>query len=86
MEPDFKRMGKKIITNTNKTKNMKTLKFTYSDSVAGMQSETFTLLSEIVKYIESFGWNGDSEGVIFQNDEPILEYVSREDSLVWANI
>lgn len=60
-----------------------TTKFTYSDSEAGNQKDVFTTLSEIVKFIEDFGWNGDSEGIIFQNDEPILEYVSRQDSLTW---
>jgi hypothetical protein len=70
---------------TIKTKKMETLKFTYSDSVAGMQNETFAKLSEIIKYIEDFGHEGDetSYGVIFQNDEPVLEYESNQDGLTW---
>lgn len=63
---------------------METLNFTYSDSVAGMQSETFSNLNEIVKYIEDFGYNGDSDGIILQNDEPILCYISREKGLLWT--
>ena len=47
---------------------MEKLEFTYSDSEAGMQSETFTSLSSIVKYIEDFGYNGDSDGIVFQNE------------------
>ena len=62
---------------------MATLKFTYTDSEAGKQNEVFNTLSEIVKYIEDFGYNGDSEGMIFQDDEPILEYVSRENGMYW---
>lgn len=62
---------------------MKNLKFSYTDSEAGKQNETFETLGEIVKYIEDFGYNGDSEGTIFQNDEPILEYVSRENGIYW---
>ena len=65
---------------------MKTLKFSYSDSVAGMQSETFNTLSEIVSYIEKFGYNGDSEGIIYQDDEEILMYTSREDGITWSSL
>ena len=66
---------------------METLKFNYSDSVAGMQTETFSKLSEIIKYIEDFGHEGEetSYGVIFQNDEPVLEYESSQDGLIWRN-
>lgn len=64
---------------------MTTSIFTYADSQAGIQQEKFNSLSSIVKYIEDFGWNGDSEGVIFQNEEEILEYISREDWLVWRS-
>jgi len=65
---------------------MANVKFTYSDSEAGTQKENFTELSDIVKHIEGFGWHGDSKGVILQNDEPILEYVSREDGLIWSKL
>lgn len=57
--------------------------FNYTDSVAGKQIEKFNTLSEIIAHIENFGWNGDSEGIIFQNEEPILEYVSHENGLTW---
>ena len=56
---------------------------TYTDHVAGKQSASFYTLSEIVKHIENFGWNGDSEGTVFQDQEPILEYVSRENEFYW---
>ena len=65
---------------------MKNLKFSYSDSAAGMQSEAFNTLSEIVSYIEIFGYNGDSEGLIYQNDEPIVMYISREDGITWSRL
>ena len=62
---------------------MGSLKYTYSDSVAGLQSEEFEKLSDIIKYLEDFGWYGDSEGIIFQNNENILEYESRENGITW---
>lgn len=57
--------------------------FNYTDSEAGKQTDKFDTLSEVIAHIENFGWNGDSEGVIFQNEEPIIEYVSRENELSW---
>lgn len=60
-------------------------KFTYSDSVAGVQHESFKSLSEIIKYIEEFGYYGDSEGVVFESDKPVLEYVNRENGITWRN-
>ena len=60
--------------------------FNYTDSEAGTQKEKFNTLSEIIAHIENFGWNGDSEGVIFQNEDPILEYVSRENRLTWKKV
>ena len=63
---------------------MKKLEFTYSDSEAGMQSESFKSLSSIVKYIEDFGWNGDSEGIIYENEIPILSYSSKESGIQWV--
>ena len=65
---------------------MKKLEFTYSDSEAGMQSETFKSLSSIVKYIEDFGWNGDSEGIIYENEIPILSYSSKESGIQWGTV
>ena len=65
---------------------MKKLEFTYSDSEAGMQSETFKSLSSIVKYIEDFGCNGDSEGIIYENEIPILSYSSKESGLQWGTV
>lgn len=60
--------------------------FNYTDSEAGKQTEKFNTLSEIIAHIENFGWNGDSEGVIFQIEEPILEYISRENGLTWRKV
>ena len=65
---------------------MEKLEFTYSDSEAGMQNETFTSLSSIVKYIEDFGYNGDSDGIVFQNEEPILLYSSKESGILWGTV
>ena len=65
---------------------MEKLEFTYSDSEAGMQNETFTSLSSIVKYIEDFGYNGDSDGIVFQNEEPILSYSSKESGILWGTV
>lgn len=65
---------------------MKKLEFTYSDSEAGMQSESFKSLSSIVKYIEDFGWNGDSEGIIYENEIPILSYSSKESGIQWGTV
>ena len=65
---------------------MKKLEFTYSDSEAGMQSESFKSLSSIVKYIEDFGWNGDSEGIVYENETPILSYSSKESGIQWGTV
>ena len=62
--------------------------FTYSDSVAGMQSVKFNKLSELIKYIEDFGHTGEesSSGIIYDNGDPILMYNSSlEDGLFWQN-
>ena len=59
--------------------------FNYTDSEAGKQTEKFNTLSEIIAHIENFGWNGDSEGIVFQNEKMILEYVSSENGLTWIN-
>jgi hypothetical protein len=61
--------------------------FTYSDSVAGMQNEKFSKLSELIKHIEDFGHTGEegSTGIIYDNDEPILMYNSSLDGLFWQN-
>jgi hypothetical protein len=59
-------------------------RYTYIDNVAGKQSVSFTRLSEIITYIENFGWNGDSEGIVYQDQESIFGYVSREDGLYWT--
>ena len=61
--------------------------YTYFDSVAGNQTEQFASLSEIVKYIEDFPYDGqDSDGTIFQNGEPIFTYASRVIGLDWRSI
>lgn len=65
---------------------MEKLEFTYSDSEAGMQNETFTILSSIVKHIEDFVYNGDSDGIVFQNEEPILSYSSKESGIQWGTV
>lgn len=61
--------------------------FTYSDSVAGMQNEKFSKLSELIKYLEDFGHAGEesSTGIIYDNDEPILMYNSSLDGFSWQN-
>lgn len=59
--------------------------YTYWDNVAGKQNESCENLSEIIGYIEKFGWHGDSEGVIFEGEEPLLWYTSREDGITWSN-
>ena len=66
---------------------MKSYIYTYSDSVAGFQSERFNKLSEIVKYIEDFDHEGEetSVGIIYENENPILMYVSSPDSFNWQN-
>ena len=62
-------------------------KFTYSDSVAGSQTESFDKLSEITKYIEDFEHEGDeaSVGIIYEDNNPILMYVSLPDNFNWQN-
>lgn len=57
--------------------------YTYTDSEAGKQKDKFDSLSEIVKHIEEFGYHGDSDGVVLQDSEPIIEYSSREHGLTW---
>lgn len=59
--------------------------FNYIDSEAGKQTEKFNTLSDIIAHIENFGWHEDSEGVIYQNEEPLLDYVSRENGLTWRS-
>lgn len=61
-------------------------RFTYSDSVAGMQAIEFNSLSTAILYIERFYPVGDSEGVVFQDGEPILMYCSIKDELTWKPI
>ena len=60
---------------------MENLIFTYTDSEAGKQTEQFAKLSEIISYLENFNPNGDSEGVVYQNNEPIFEYKSENNLL-----
>lgn len=64
----------------------KTMNYTYYDSEAGQQSQTFDKLSAIIKHIEDFGYNGDSSGTIFQDGEPIIEYDSSETGLTWSSV
>lgn len=61
---------------------MKT-RFTYLDSEAGAQKETFNTLSEITAHIESFNYTQDSCGTVFQDGEAIIEYQSTENGIVW---
>lgn len=58
--------------------------FFYFDSEAGLQGQRFSLLSELIKHIEDFGWHGDSEGVIYANDTVILNYVSTKSGITWG--
>lgn len=60
--------------------------YTYSDSVAGAQKETFNSLSEIANHIESFGWYGDSTGIIYQSGVEVIKYISTESELIWEKI
>lgn len=57
--------------------------YTYSDSEAGMQRETFNSLSEIIAHIESFTYTQDSDGVVFQDGKSIIKYLSTENGLIW---
>lgn len=63
---------------------MKKQIFTYYDNVAGHQTISFTSLTEIIKYIEYFGWHGDSEGVVYADSKVILNYISKEDGIIWG--
>jgi hypothetical protein len=58
--------------------------YTYSDSEAGNQSVSFEKLSEMISYLENFSAVGESYGVIYQNEKPILEYHSNENGLSWS--
>lgn len=55
--------------------------YTYSDSEAGMQNVSFDKLSELIQYIENFDPVGDSTGLIYENDTPILSYINRGGNL-----
>lgn len=57
--------------------------YTYSDSEAGMQRESFNSFSEIIAHIESFDYTQDSDGVVFQDGKAIIEYSSIESGLIW---
>jgi hypothetical protein len=57
--------------------------YTYSDSEAGMQHESFSSLSGITNHIESFEYTQDSDGVIFQDGKSIIEYSSIESGIIW---
>lgn len=58
--------------------------FTYQDSEAGMQHEKFNSLEELIDHIKSFGYIEESDGKVYKDNEPILEYVSREKGLSWS--
>jgi len=61
--------------------------FTYYDNIGGRQTQDFSSLEEIKKHIEDFGWHGDSEGVVYKNGRPVLEYISREnDPVVFTDV
>lgn len=60
--------------------------FTYYDSVAGEQQKKHKILSEIIKYIEDFGYHGDSVGTVFCDGVPIMEYVSSKEKLIWIHL
>jgi hypothetical protein len=62
-------------------------KFTYLDSVAGAQNEKFNKLSDLARYLEDFQHIGEesSEGIIYENDRPILMYKSSLDGFFWKN-
>ncbi len=62
------------------------MNYSYYDSEAGKQNETFPKLSELLKYIEDFEPKGNSEGTIYEDENPILEYVSENNNLTFRAI
>lgn len=60
--------------------------YTYSDSLAGLQSNTFDTLSETIAHIEGFDAKGESGGTVYQDGEAILAYHSTESSISWIGL
>lgn len=52
------------------------MRYRYADSVAGLQSIITSSLATIIAKIEAIEAKEDSEGVVYQNDIAILEYMS----------
>lgn len=65
---------------------MTTSLYSYTDSLAGTQTITFTKLSAIIQHIEDFGHAGEEEsgGVIYQDGTSLLIYTSKPDNLSWS--
>lgn len=61
-------------------------KYTYTDSEAGLQSVSFEKLSELIAFIEDFGYYGDSDGVVSFGEDEILAYESRQDGLTFKAV
>jgi hypothetical protein len=59
--------------------------FFYIDSVAGAQIETFSTLDNCKKHIESFGYNGNSDGEIICDGKVVASYTSRESGIKWVH-
>lgn len=47
----------------------------HSDSIAPRVDLSFDTLSDCILYIENFQQDKPSEGLVWQNDEPILVYI-----------
>lgn len=61
-------------------------KYTYADREAGNQDVSFDKLSELIAYIEEFGYHGDSDGRVFFGNDEIFGYESREDGITWVSL
>jgi len=62
--------------------------FIYSDSEAGMQTKQFPTLSSIIEHIESFDYNGDSDGVVMEygTNSEVIFYKSTKNGVIWIGI
>lgn len=59
------------------------LKYSYVDTFWGTPDKTFLSLSEVIMDIENLPFIKDSNGVIFQNENPVLEYTKRKSFIFW---
>ena len=76
-------MGAETMKNSTIEKDV----FTYYDSEAGKQTEKFGSLEEIKKYINNLDGVGDSDGTVYKNGTPVLEYANIEgEKIVWRKL